>query len=732
MAAAESLLREEDAFLAVQRQLKELKTTISQLSKKNFVLERDVRFLEQRIALLINHKISIEELADRFEGESLELQGSLRDDMKRQHYSNLFFLLQTVPEYLAKLTRSVSLNQIDGLLEAVMFSVYGNQYEPREEHLLLSMFELALKYEFQEATEFTSLLRANTAITRMMTTYTRRGPGEEYLRNALKEIVVELANRTDSLEINPIKVYEEMIESGEVHSEHTSFSEKMAAAEKHEGVRNRVAEHSRKLEGVATSFLDTIVRSIEDVPYGIRWLCKAIKQLVQQHFPEATEENVTSLIGGFYVLRFLNPSIVTPHAYRLIPHQPRYSARRNMTLVAKILQSVANQSHASAAVKESYMQPFKPFIHAQQARMRTFLNELCDVPDFHSDMELEQYLALCQPEVSIDITLNEIYLIHDLLVTYKHVLAPEPVDHLNEILGDLGPPEARLKRKDDVQLTLPLFSRWDAVPEPGDFANPLPSIGPLKSPRDHSLEGAKQKCKQLLMKLLRLYPQCAEETTLMKALLLAQQSPSRDVQVHAEITLSQVLTAQEQCGLPDDDGHALYQECRALLPKQQSIQERQERELQSLTTVYETVKEHGNYLSEQLDAYREYLEAVRKKVGTKQGISAYRRRSQTPIRVTFTQLEREGVVVEGKGIPASRRDNIYFMILSDTPGTYQVSMHYKGRSKEVLSRTFHLEEVLEMQHLRDPVLQLEDFVVLDARRVLTLLNRTFIKPSTGR
>jgi hypothetical protein len=79
-----------------------------------------------------------------------------------------------------------------------------------------------------------------------------------------------------------------------------------------------------------------------------------------------------------------------------------------------------------------------------------------------------------------------------------------------------------------------------------------------------SLEGAKQKCKQLLMKLLRLYPVCAEEPTLMKALHIAQQSPGREVKVHAEITLSQVLMAQEQCGLPDDDGHALYQECRAV------------------------------------------------------------------------------------------------------------------------------------------------------------------------
>ena len=55
------------------------------------------------------------------------------------------------------------------------------------------------------------------------------------------------------------------------------------------------------------------------------------------------------------------------------------------------------------------MQPFQPFIHAQQLRMQvylhificmatelnkiwfvsqTFLNDLCEVPDFHDDMEV--------------------------------------------------------------------------------------------------------------------------------------------------------------------------------------------------------------------------------------------------------------------------------------------------------------------------------------------------------
>ena len=40
--------------------------------------------------------------------------------------------------------------------------------------------------------------------------------------------------------------------------------------------------------------------------------------------------------------------------------------------------------------------------------------------------------------------------------------------------------------------------------DPGDFASPIASAVAVKSPRDLSLEGAKQKCKQLLMKLLRL------------------------------------------------------------------------------------------------------------------------------------------------------------------------------------------------------------------------------------
>ncbi|KAJ7384280.1 hypothetical protein OS493_022914 [Desmophyllum pertusum] len=140
-----SLLLEEDKpqQSSIHRQLKVLKDKISELSKTNYELEREVRFFDQRIGLLINHKKAVEELPDYFgEGDrNSKYEIHLIDnDTQQEKYGNLFFLLQTEANYLAQLTRIVSLAEIDDLLQPVLFSLYGNQYELREEHLLLTMF----------------------------------------------------------------------------------------------------------------------------------------------------------------------------------------------------------------------------------------------------------------------------------------------------------------------------------------------------------------------------------------------------------------------------------------------------------------------------------------------------------------------------------------------------------------------------------------------------------------
>jgi len=60
-------------YFAAQKQLRDLKSKISSQSKKNFVLEKDVRYLDSRIALLIQNRMALEEV------RSLVVQKTIRD-----------------------------------------------------------------------------------------------------------------------------------------------------------------------------------------------------------------------------------------------------------------------------------------------------------------------------------------------------------------------------------------------------------------------------------------------------------------------------------------------------------------------------------------------------------------------------------------------------------------------------------------------------------------------------
>lgn len=137
---------------AAQKILRDLKSKISSQSKKNFVLEKDVRYLDSRIALLIQNRMALEEqneVASHLEDATDIQEGVFPNDDKTQRYGNLLFLLQSEPRHIAHLCRLVSMSEIDSLLQTVMFTIYGNQYESREEHLLLTMFQVCFPSPWQ-------------------------------------------------------------------------------------------------------------------------------------------------------------------------------------------------------------------------------------------------------------------------------------------------------------------------------------------------------------------------------------------------------------------------------------------------------------------------------------------------------------------------------------------------------------------------------------------------------
>lgn len=447
-----------EEYSRVQQELRRVKNEISQQSKKNFELENDLRFFDSKIAHLINHRITVEELENRLV-ETPSLPGYLQDTLQNQLYGQLFFLLQTNPIYIAKLTREVSLKEIDGLLQLVMFGLYGNHYEDREEFHLLSMFEHSLTYEFQEATDINSLMRANTGVTKMMTNYTRRGPGQEYVKSSLGSVIEELVDRCDPLELHPIKIYQDLLDNGEVKRAVIDQNILLDEAEANPVVQQKIAERVPIIQQIVLSILRQLKSTISDVPFGIRWLCKAIRRLIKEKFPDASDEHINSMIGGFFFLRYINPTIATPHAYRIIPNPPGSVSRRNCTVVTKVIQKLAN----TASVREAAMKPLEPFVKAHNDELKEFLGDLCDVPDFHEALQVEEYIALSRRDIHIELNFNEINTIHALLIKYQDHIVQTQSDAMLDVIKSLPEPSGERQRKDNATVKIVLENRYTRV-----------------------------------------------------------------------------------------------------------------------------------------------------------------------------------------------------------------------------------------------------------------------------
>lgn len=574
------------------------------------------------------------------------------------------------------------MTEIDSLLQTVMFTIYGNQYESREEHLLLTMFQSVLTYQFDNTPEYSSLLRANTPVSRMMTTYTRRGPGQSYLKVVLQDRINQTIEGIDlDLEINPLKVYQSMCDEIEQRtgSLPANLPKGVTAEEAAENprVQQIIAERVPQLIEVANSFLDTIIRGLDETPYGIRWICKQIRSLSKRKYPDANDQTVCTLIGGFFFLRFINPAIVTPRSYMLIDASPADNPKRTLTYIAKLLQNLANKP---SYAKEPYMIKCQPFIEQNKERVNKFMLDLCEVSDFYESLEMDNYVALSKKDLELSITLNEVYATHALLEKHATALARDDNSHLSVILQELGPAPAQLPRKENRAINLPLFSKWEHA------------IDDLTAALDITQEEVFfMEAKALFVQILRSFPPNApisrRPLRLDRIAEAAGTFKNDENMVKKGIRCISLLSQLQELGVIDRaDGFShLRDEVESELIHLGSLKEKVLEENKKLGEVSATIRDHNAYLVGQLETYKSYLHNVRSQ---SEGKSRSGKQSKVqvlgPYKFTHQQLEREGVI-QRSNVPENRRANIYFNFTSPLPGTFVISLHYKGEHMLSLS-----------------------------------------------
>jgi len=568
------------------------------------------------------------------------------------------------------------MTEIDSLLQTVMFTIYGNQYESREEHLLLTMFQSVLTYQFDNTPDYSSLLRANTPVSRMMTTYTRRGPGQSYLKVVLQDTINNLVQQQDAnLEINPLKVYQVMVEQIEQDTgsipDHLPKGVTAEQAAENRDVQAIIAPRVTMLTDVANAFLDTIIQGLEETPYGIRWICKQIRSLSKRKYPDANDQTVCTLIGGFFFLRFINPAIVTPRSYMLIDTQPADNPKRTLTYIAKLLQNLANKP---SYAKEPYMIKLQPFIEQNKERVNKFMLELCEVQDFYESLEMDNYVALSKKDLELSITLNEVYATHALLEKHSTVLARDNSSHLQVLLQELGPAPVQLPRKDNRTINLPLFSKWEHAID--DFTAALDIT---------QEEVFFMEAKATFVQILRSFPPNTgvhrRPLRLDRVAEAAGTLKNDAVMVKKGIRSMELLSQLQELGVIDrSDGFSLLRdEVESELIHLGSLKEKILEETKKLEEVFRTIRDHNSYLVNQLETYKSYLHNVRSQSEGKSRSGKQKVQVLGPYKFTHQQLEREGVI-QKSNVPENRRANIFFNFTSPLPGTFVISLHYKGTS----------------------------------------------------
>jgi len=126
-------------------------------------------------------------------------------------------------------------------------------------------------------------------------------------------------------------------------------------------------KNSQFLLDYTRKFLDKIYHSEKAFGNDIKIFFKFLKEETTKIFPSSR----LRVVGAFLFLRFFGPSIFSPEGFGLMAESPDANGRRNLILIAKIIQTIAN---GTTFQKEPTMEQFNSFVAEQHAPMNKFLD----------------------------------------------------------------------------------------------------------------------------------------------------------------------------------------------------------------------------------------------------------------------------------------------------------------------------------------------------------------------
>jgi hypothetical protein len=272
-------------------------------------------------------------------GETGQLSGEIG-----RKYKLLVQILTSDPRYAKALADVTAPSQHDKLADALC----GLSYEIKASLSIIKAL-IGLEFDRKQQHPFT-ILRVNSIVSKMMGKYTKI-VGSKYLDTLIGDLIRDLYSKSSmDLELDKSRLTGDNLDQ-------------------------KVEENLRLTEEVCQGFVDRIVSAamIDEMPRELRAICYFMVdngEIYKLDF----DSIILPLLSGFIMLRYICPCITLPNSWGICNKMPDGNVRKNLTLIAKILQKLANGEMYET--DSPHLMPLNKFIEQNQIKLFTYLKQL--------------------------------------------------------------------------------------------------------------------------------------------------------------------------------------------------------------------------------------------------------------------------------------------------------------------------------------------------------------------
>jgi Ras GTPase-activating-like protein IQGAP2/3 len=448
--------------------------------RENEHAEEYIDQLDIKIALLVKNKITLDDVVrhqkhfgghvgslltnkDISSKDPFDLKALNKNSRKKlEHYQEFFFLLQTQPQYLARLFKKLREKALAEpeckKIELLIMGLFGFAQKRREEYYLLKLFSRSIMEEIEGCGAVQDYTRGNFFWGKLLTSYVRSPRDRKFLRDLLSPLIKEdiMENNELDLESDPIQIYRSAINNEELRT--GQRSRRPADIPREEAIRDpetreTFIRHLQDLRDITDHFFVCLEDSLHKMPYGIRFVAQQSFDLLCAKFPHEPQRHLLSLVGHWLWKTYIQPALLQPDTWGVIDRGLSPMQKRNLNEISKVVSQITVGRLFGG--DNVYLQPINPYISESLERIEEIwsngklsslfkvcallTNAVIDVRPAEEQFDIDVFNDLfARTKPTLYMKLSDIFAVHQLMTQDVAVVCPSQDDILREVIRELG------------------------------------------------------------------------------------------------------------------------------------------------------------------------------------------------------------------------------------------------------------------------------------------------------